>query len=449
MTTVLSTAQLDQLIDRVARGKVVPIVGDDLLAIDSPGGPQTLNGLLAERLAAKLDIEPIPMASISDVAAEATRRGTKTQRVRAELSALVKAEAATWRPAEPLRQLASIEGFQLLLTTGIHPLLTNALRAERRSEPVVCAFTPDAREKDLPANWRQSPATIYHLFGAAMNSGTNFAVTEEDTLEGLLSLKEFGPNLSVLVDVLKESHLLLLGCRYPDWLARLFLRIARGKRLGISRDETELVPRDGEPDPTLVRFLERFSSGTEVLRVTSIDLIAQLADAWRTNRPAPSMEEPTTTACAIFISYSNDDAAAARALTEALRRSGLDVWLDKGETDDALKGGEAFDRRIREQIAKCELFVPVLSKRAAARVEGYFRKEWTWAVERLTRISEAVPFLTPVRLDDVPYDHSGVPLEMRGKHWIEMTGGEVNEGVVHEFVKSVRSLRALRSKGVA
>jgi hypothetical protein len=69
-------------------------------------------------------------------------------------------------------------------------------------------------------------------------------VTEEDTLEGLLALKEYSPNLFELTDVLKKSHLLLLGCRYPDWLSRLFLRIARGKRLASTRDETELMAGD-------------------------------------------------------------------------------------------------------------------------------------------------------------------------------------------------------------
>ena len=35
--------------------------------------------------------------------------------------------------------------------------------------------------------------------------------------------------------------------------------------------------------------------------------------------------------------------------------------LNKGEGPDGLKPGDPFDRRIRDQIAKCELFVPMLS----------------------------------------------------------------------------------------
>ena len=127
-----------------------------------------------------------------------------------------------------------------------------------------------------------------------------------------------------------------------------------------------------------------------------------------------------------------------------MRRAGLDVWLDKGETPDALRPGESFDRRIREQIAECELFVPVLSRRAARRVEGYFRTEWRLAVQRQAGIAEDVPFLVPVRIDDVPYGESGIPQAMREKHWIEMPGGEADEGVVKHFVQTVRTVRTRR-----
>jgi hypothetical protein len=449
MTSALPAAQLDQIVDLVVQGSVVPIVGDDLLAIETPGGPCPLSQVIAGRLAASLALPPMPDASLSDVAAAylATGPKAKMQRVRAELGAIVKADAQTWQPAQALRTLATIDAFQLFLTTGLDPLLAHTLRAARGIEPAIAAFTADAKEKDLPAGWRAAPVTVYHLFGAASSPGTNFAVTEEDILEGLLAIKEYSPNLFELTEVLKKSHLLLLGCRYPDWLARIFLRIARGRRLGITRDETELVAGDAPPDMPLVRFLERFSAGTEVLPVTPGQLIAELAAVCGASGPATPAVDTALPPHSIFLSYANDDAAAARALTDALRKCGLDVWLDKGETPDALKPGESFDRRIREQIAKCELFVPVLSRRAAARVEGYFRTEWRLAAQRQAGIAEDVPFLVPVRIDDVAYGESGIPQVMREKHWIEMPGGQADDAVVRHFVHTVRTVRARRAGG--
>ena len=42
---------------------------------------------------------------------------------------------------------------------------------------------------------------------------------------------------------------------------------------------------------------------------------------------------------------------------EALRAAGVEVWFDQSE----LVGGDAWDAKIRKQIAECALFVPVIS----------------------------------------------------------------------------------------
>ena len=72
---------------------------------------------------------------------------------------------------------------------------------------------------------------------------------------------------------------------------------------------------------------------------------------------------------AVFLSYASEDAAAAQRIATALRNAGIEVWFDKSE----LRGGDAWDRMIHEQIQACALFMPVISANAHARVEGYFR----------------------------------------------------------------------------
>jgi hypothetical protein len=80
----------------------------------------------------------------------------------------------------------------------------------------------------------------------------------------------------------------------------------------------------------LVRFLERFSAGTRVMPVTAGERSRELsAGVAHQVPPAPAADGA---AAAIHLpELANDDAAAARALTDALRRRGLGVWLDKGE----------------------------------------------------------------------------------------------------------------------
>ena len=88
----------------------------------------------------------------------------------------------------------------------------------------------------------------------------------------------------------------------------------------------------------------------------------------------------------------------------------------------------------------------MLSKRAA---DGWksFRTEWGLAIQRQAGIAEDVPFLVPVRVDDVAYGESGIPQVLREKHWVEMTAGEATETVVKHFVETVRTVRARRARG--
>ena len=94
---------------------------------------------------------------------------------------------------------------------------------------------------------------------------------------------------------------------------------------------------------------------------------------------------------AIFISYGSEDSEAATRLMAALTADGLDVWLDMSD----LRGGDAWDRRIRERINTCRLFVPIISAHTEARDEGYFRREWKLAVDRTHDMAEKKAFLVP------------------------------------------------------
>src|SRR3954462_15052315 len=60
---------------------------------------------------------------------------------------------------------------------------------------------------------------------------------------------------------------------------------------------------------------------------------------------------------AVFLSYASQDADAARRICEALRAAGVEVWFDQSE----LRGGDAWDAKIRKQIVTCDLFIPVIS----------------------------------------------------------------------------------------
>jgi TolB-like protein/Tfp pilus assembly protein PilF len=138
------------------------------------------------------------------------------------------------------------------------------------------------------------------------------------------------------------------------------------------------------------------------------------------------------TSHAVFISYASQDAEAASRICQALRAAGIEVWFDQSE----LRGGDAWDRSIRQQIRECQLFVPVISAHSDARKEGYFRREWKLAVDRTHDMSERVAFLVPVVLDDTSDAGADVPDRFREVQWTRLLGGETPAA----FVERVRRL---------
>jgi hypothetical protein len=135
---------------------------------------------------------------------------------------------------------------------------------------------------------------------------------------------------------------------------------------------------------------------------------------------------------AILLSYASQDAEAAQRICEALRDAGTEVWLDQSE----LRGGDAWDESIRDQIKACALFIPVISANAHARVEGYFRLEWKLAVDRSHRMAPKQPFLLPMVIDDTPQSDDAIPDRFRELQWTRLPGGHATPA----FVERVRRL---------
>jgi hypothetical protein len=108
---------------------------------------------------------------------------------------------------------------------------------------------------------------------------------------------------------------------------------------------------------------------------------------------------------AIFISYAREDLAQVRTLKGALEAAGLAVWFDF----DRIRAGDPFDQKIRENIRRCRLFLPVLSHTTETRTEGVFRREWGYALDRARDIDQGTPFIIPVSIDDTPKFYRAPP----------------------------------------
>lgn len=123
----------------------------------------------------------------------------------------------------------------------------------------------------------------------------------------------------------------------------------------------------------------------------------------------------------VFIGHAKEDDIAARRLASGLKAVGIDVWLD---VDRGLRGGDAWEQKIRGMINECTLFLPLISANTERRTEGFFRVEWDHALRRMRGISETVQFLVPVILDDTSVESAKhVPATFRAFQWTRLSGG--------------------------
>jgi TolB-like protein/Flp pilus assembly protein TadD len=141
----------------------------------------------------------------------------------------------------------------------------------------------------------------------------------------------------------------------------------------------------------------------------------------------------------VFLSYASQDAEAAQKICEALRAADIEVFLDQSE----LRGGDAWDQKIRHEIHDCALFVPLISAHSDARHEGYFRREWKLAVDRTADMSDRLTFLVPVVIDDTSDSRADVPERFRQVQWTRLPGGETPPAFVERIKRLLSPLSAV------
>ncbi len=441
--------QWSKLLQSIAKGVVIPIVGRDLLRIEIDGRAQLLYEYLADRLAAELEIECDPCSSIDQVVAaylNASRRNSRDDvnvKTFEILNEVRDAQSQVPIP-EPLRKLATIEPLRLFLSTTVDSLLAKALGSPADH---IFAYAPNSVLTDIPRDYARSPhRVVFHLFGR-ISGIPDSALIDEETLEFIWKLHEesMSGRLANLFDELRTKRLLLIGNAHPDWLARFFVRLSRRDRLYSGNEAREFVA-DGAvvADIHLRDFLENFSPQTKSFGVANpIEFVDQLAEKWDAfpDKPdvAPEVHASviSTKPPAVFLSYASQDVEAVERLQSSLGNAGLDVWFDKGR----LGSGDPWWPVIEQNIASCDVFVPVISANTNKRDEGIFIREWNRALERLRDMDRATARLIhPVIVDDTP--ESAVSFSgFRDFHYNRAAGGEPAPDFIKALTDIVRERR--------
>jgi TIR domain-containing protein/SIR2-like protein len=439
------------LLSFIEERRVIPIVGPELLMVPTEQGPRLLHDWIAERLAAKLNIDTRQLPqhfALNDVVCWFLATRGRREEAYVRLRSVLK--DATFEPPAALRQLAAITDFDLFVTTTFDSLLESAINLERfggAPSTDVLAYAPN-RVTDLPVERdRLQRPVVYHLFGKLSASPT-YVISDEDLLEFICALQSEHLAPERLFHELEHNHLLFIGSNFTNWLARLFLRMAKRQRLSDPRDVGEVLADDHTmQDDRLVAFLQQVSVRTRIYRGAE-RFVAELHARWQARRknaatashsgPArflpPAREMPDN---AVFISYAREDLPAVQQIKAGLEAAGVTTWFDV----DRLEVGDDYDRKIQRNIARCSYFIPVISANTQRRIEGYFRREWSYALDRTRNMAEGAIFILPVMLDSTTAAEAMVPERFRALHFTQLPGGEVTP----EFARRLAEFTRARS----
>jgi TIR domain/SIR2-like domain len=429
----------EDLLNFIEERRVIPIVGPELLKVETEAGPRLLHNWLADKLAAKLNVDttrlPEPY-TLNDVVCWFLSAGGRREETYTRMRSILR--EANFAPPAALSKLAQITDFDLFVTTTFDPLLEqaiNAVRFQGAQSTEVIAYAPN-RVADLPSEREhlQRPV-VYHLLGRCSASPT-YVISDEDTLEFVCALQSEHLTPEKLFHELEHNHLLIIGSNFSNWLVRLFLRMAKRHRLSDPRDVGEVLADDhSDSDDRLMAFLQQVSVRTRVYSGAE-PFVNELHRRWTARRKPgelvslgaapqrflpPEREMPDK---AVFISYAREDLAAVQKLKAGLDAAGIRTWFDL----ERLEGGDDYDRKIQRNIARCSYFIPVISATTERRLEAYFRREWSYAIDRARNMAEEAIFILPVCIDDTNQATARVPDKFRAVHFSALPGGEMAPG---------------------
>jgi hypothetical protein len=437
----------------------VPVVGARLL-LDADGS--SLQARVAARLLASHGVQPPPeglpqFREVNEAVTLLKGLGKDVQRLYHPIfQAMEDLRRQGLAIPRPMQQLAQISDFRLFVTVTPDSLMARALEGAGRAvnEIVHAPKLPTDQSGDLPADWARDggPAQLLYMFGKA-RANPLYSIHDEDMLEYAHNVIVGGNNTpGKFLSALQDRSLLLIGCNFPEWLARFMLRATRRGRLAdLKGVQGWLVEPLRNEDP-VIGFLGKYSPATAVLsHIPPADFVAELHRRWMARQTPPDPDDgrveakaSTPTSAMFFISYSRPtDLARAVRLYDALRELGVadsEIWFDRKDLDP----GDDFRRRIVEGIKGCRYFLPIVSAGATAREEAWVFREWALATERLEAMNRA--FLVPMVVDDT--NHPETYAERSVQDWVDRNlnfahapGGQPDERARASLTRLVRGAR--------
>ena len=455
----MNEAAWKRLLNQIRDGVVVPIIGARLLVCGDR--QESRQGRIAARLLSQYDCEPSeqPLPLFRELNEAVSRLKSladpvvNVQDLYSDVDDAIRqlTTANDFEIPPPIRQLAEITDFRLFVTLTPDDLLARSLRKRCAVNEIVHSpKLPTSEGRDLPGDWlaRSGEVQLLYLFGKS-RPAPMFAIHDEDVLEYAHNLIAHGSQVpTTFLGELQERSLLLIGCNFPDWLSRFFLRATNKNRLS-EKAKREWMIEQLQPEESLIGFLRSYSKDTQILaQVPPVEFVAELHRRWMDGRAAapqqsvPAGSETVPAGTVFFVSYSRStDLPRAEALVQSLFKLGLadrEVWFDRR----AIEPGQDFRNRILDGIRGCRYFLPLLSEAANQREEAFVYREWREANDRLQGMNREFVYPVIVDADYEPERYTADPVRAwSGLDFGHAPAGAPDARTLNKLTKLLRESR--------
>ena len=383
---------IQDIVDQIEIGNVIPILGYDLLLEDIFDGSQddflkrlikihAGNNLLALEEEKELSGYELINAYYHSL--------PNTGVFKRQLSRTIQEERFNLNlTPDSLRKLVDIKHFKLFINATITNSLELAMNTHRavgnnvneiKSSYQVYKYHP-TEPTDLP---EEAPSrfqmdklgpTIYNLFGIHDDQGYEYVLTDADYIELIYDLiLNSNQKFKNILSYLKQGNLLFLGCNFPDWFFRFFIRVCVSDRLDLVSPIKGKSVIDSLADPSRSVFIGLYKIHT--LNVNCNELIDAIYQKLQQEPGTPGLFGDSGNN-SVFISYCRADEKVAGDIGKQFNDKYIDYFLDKNN----LRLGDSLSGKITEAIDRACFFMPIVSDNITVSV-SYIWKEWKYAVD--------------------------------------------------------------------
>ena len=300
--------------------------------------------------------------------------------------------------SEELVALLRSKLFRFVLTTTVDGYMETLMRSIwGESLEVVSIYDSisDFQTKVRHAHLHNTPILVY-VFGRVQKGKKNkkhFVKTDNDAIKVIERWIKVGSADNPFWDMLKDKHILSLGCKFDDWYFRFFWHY-------ILKGDLEFR---GDGDSKCHRIAASFDSSDRSDKqlknhFSHLGVCLDCGDIWEfmshlhgvllpKDSSSPFFDKVIKEKLSrgqIFISYKSKDFHVVLNLFCRLNKEdeNFNIWFDY----DRLMGGDPYDDVIRTAISEADLFLPILSENIVndlncSKLDEYYQKEWRWASE--------------------------------------------------------------------